>query len=148
MFWLQPLADAFIQSTCVCIQSINFISRCFPWESNTQPWHYKWKQAKLLGRLRSSNAFFVQRVQSTKHTDAEHIVYSPTSLKQFLFTHPLHLSQSPHKNRMHLCQRVTRSVSLPAQVSSVISISVVMATKQQGGKWQPNLWHSCRPGQA
>lgn len=43
---------------------------------------------------------------------------------------------------------VTRSVSLPAQVSSVISISVVMATQQQGGKWQPNLWHSHRPGQA
>ncbi len=43
---------------------------------------------------------------------------------------------------------VTRSVFLPAQVSSVISISVVMATQQQGGKWQPNLWHSCRPGQA
>lgn len=43
---------------------------------------------------------------------------------------------------------VTRSVFLPAQVSSVISISVVMATQQQGGKWQPNLCHSCRPGQA
>lgn len=30
----------------------------------------------------------------------------------------------------------------------MISISVVMATQQQGGKWQPNLWHSTetRPG--
>lgn len=30
----------------------------------------------------------------------------------------------------------------------MISISVVMATQQQGGKWQPNLWHSVetRPG--
>lgn len=50
--------------------------------------------------------------------------------------------------RVHLCHRVTKSVFLPAQVSSVISISVVMATQQQGGKWQPNLWHSVetRPG--
>lgn len=157
------VADVFIQRTCVCIQGIHFISRCVPWESNPQPWRYKWHalqielQAKLLGRLRWSNTYFktfVQRVLSTKHTGAERIVYSPTSLKQFehcfifLFTHPLHLSQSPHKNRMCLCQRVTRSVSLPAQVSSVISILVVMATQQQGGKWQPNLWHSCRPGQA
>ncbi len=119
--------------------------------------HTLYKLSYKLGRLRWSNAFFktfVQRAKSTKHTDAQHIVYSPTSVKQFehcfifLFTNPLHLSQSPHKNHMHLCQRVTRSVFLPAQVSSVISISVVMATQQQGGKWQPNLWHSCRPGQA
>lgn len=58
------------------------------------------------------------KIQSSKplfkeSTDAKRFVYSPTSLKQFehcfifLFTHPLHLSQSPHKNRMHLCQRVS-----------------------------------------
>lgn len=90
---------------------MHFISRCVPWES----WQYK-SHALQVELQTWSNVFFktfVQRAKSTKHTDAEHIVYSPTSLKQFehcfifLFTHPLHLSQSPHKNCMHLCQRVS-----------------------------------------
>ncbi len=113
--------------------------------------HTLYKLSYKLGRLRWSNAFFktfVQRAKSTKHTDAEHIVYSPTSLYFLIYPSTSSFPKPTQESHASVPACVTRSIFLPAQVSSVISISVVMATQQQGGKWQPNLWHSCRPGQA
>lgn len=136
---------------------MHFISRCVPWES----WQYKLhaSQVELQTRLTKMIKCVLQNLCSKSEEHKIHWrrihclltnVTQPVWVLLYLLIYPSTSSFPKPTQELHASVPacVTRSVFLPAQVSSVISISVVMATQQQGGKWQPNLWHSCRLGQA
>lgn len=163
-FWLQPLAEALIQSTYICTQDIHFVSKCVPWNltydfGSTSCTLYKYSYrlnycADWDDQIQSSLNLCSKSIEHETHWRRVHCLL--TNLTKtvwallYLLIYPSNSSFPKPTLESHASVPacVTRSVFLPAQVSSVISISVVMATQQQGGKWQPNLWHSCRPGQA